>query len=93
MKYNQGQASNNHRDSLIIGNRRVDIASISQKVEQDVNFLSERIELMKQQRNPNPVVLETYESMLASRLSVLDWLEKNEHYTPPEMEQIVQNLH
>lgn len=61
--------------SLVIGDQRVKVDAISRKVEQDVAFLRERIWTMKNQSNPNTVVLKTYEEMLESRLSVLKWLE------------------
>lgn len=62
--------------------RSVNINAISQKVEKDIAFLSDRIKLMRESNNPNRVVLQTYESMLASRLSVLDCLKGNPHYQP-----------
>ncbi|BFM18284.1 hypothetical protein R50073_44670 [Maricurvus nonylphenolicus] len=60
--------------TLVIGSQRVKLDAISNKVRQDIAFLSARIDAMKAQRVPNEVVLRTYESMLASRESVMSWL-------------------
>ncbi len=62
--------------SLVIGSQRVKLDAISNKVHQDIAFLSARIDAMKNQRNPNEVVLRTYESMLESRQSVISWLKE-----------------
>ena len=62
--------------SLSIGRHRINVQSISQKLTQDIAFLSERITRMVQQTTPNTVVLHTYRTMLESRQAVLDWLEK-----------------
>lgn len=60
--------------TLVIGSQRVKLDAISNKVRQDIAFLSARIDAMKAQRVPNEAVLRTYESMLASRESVMEWL-------------------
>ena len=65
--------------TLVIGKQRVNIEAISYKVGQDIAFLTDRISRMKNQQSPNEVVLQTYESMLASRQSVLEWLEQHGH--------------
>jgi ribosomal protein S15P/S13E len=44
------------------------------KVEQDIAFLSDRIESMKKHSNPNTQLIAHYESMLSSREAVLRWL-------------------
>lgn len=61
--------------ALMIGNRRIKIDEISKKIEQDVRFLRHRIYSLKNQARPNTVIIQTYEDMLQSRLSVLNWLE------------------
>ena len=50
---------------------------IAKKVLEDINFLKDRISRIKRTNNINPGVLNTYESMLESRQSVLKWLEEN----------------
>lgn len=57
-------------------NSPVDPESVKQKVIEDINFLRDRIEHIKRTRmaENNPLILQTYESMLESRLAVLDWL-------------------
>jgi hypothetical protein len=49
-------------------------AHLQHKVEEDVAFLTNRIEMMKKNTRPNQNVLETYETMLKSRKAVLAWL-------------------
>lgn len=44
------------------------------KVEQDINFLNERITAMQAHPRPNTMLIEHYQSMLKSRESVLKWL-------------------
>lgn len=47
------------------------------KIKQDINFLQDRIERVKRLHTPNSSVLRTYESMLSTRLAVLDWMRDN----------------
>ena len=49
------------------------------KVMEDIHFLRDRIAHIKRSRmsTPNPVILQTYQSMLESRESVLAWLNEN----------------
>jgi hypothetical protein len=47
------------------------------KIKQDINFLRDRIERVKRLHTPNSSVLRTYESMLSTRLAVLDWMREN----------------
>jgi hypothetical protein len=47
------------------------------KIMQDINFLKDRIERVKRLHTPNSSVLKTYESMLSTRLAVLDWMRDN----------------
>lgn len=44
------------------------------KVEQDIAFLTDRIDAMKEHPRPNTMLIEHYQSMLKSRESVLKWL-------------------
>ncbi|WP_246125365.1 hypothetical protein [Exilibacterium tricleocarpae] len=66
-----------HHQQLMIGNQRVNVDAMSAKVKKDIAFLQDRIARMRRQRAPNQVVVETYESMLASRQSVLAWLQQH----------------
>jgi hypothetical protein len=54
--------------------KMAEAAHLQSKVEQDVIFLTNRIEMMKKNNRPNQNVLETYETMLRSRKAVLAWL-------------------
>ncbi len=47
------------------------------KVMEDIGFLRDRIERIKKLHTPNSTVLKTYESMLASREAVLNWLKES----------------
>jgi hypothetical protein len=47
------------------------------KIKQDIRFLQDRIERVKRLHTPNSSVLRTYESMLSTRLAVLDWMRDN----------------
>jgi hypothetical protein len=53
-------------------------AQLQHKVEEDVAFLTNRIEMMRKNARPNQNVLETYETMLKSRKAVLAWLQDGE---------------
>ncbi|MDR7088350.1 MULTISPECIES: hypothetical protein [Cellvibrio] len=44
------------------------------KVEQDIAFLTDRINAMQAHPRPNTMLIEHYQSMLKSRESVLKWL-------------------
>ncbi len=67
-------ATSTKPQSLVIGNKRIKIEEISEKIEQDVSFLRDRIQRLESQTKPNTVIIKTYEEMLHSRLSVLNWL-------------------
>lgn len=54
----------------------INYGSILRKVEQDIAFLKDRIERLKLQEQPNSVVLNTYQAMLASREFVRDNLHR-----------------
>ncbi|ROQ20906.1 hypothetical protein [Marinimicrobium koreense] len=57
---------------------------VRRKVEQDIAFLCDRIAALEAQSRPNRPVIETYRTMLASRQSVLKWLQDGElrHQAP-----------
>ncbi len=63
-----------YQRKIIVGGELKEASSVQTKVEQDIAFLQHRISLMKKQKIPNNVVIETYENMLKSRQSVLAWL-------------------
>ena len=48
------------------------------KVSEDISFLKDRIERIKNLQTPNSTVLKTYQSMLSARESVLLWLQETE---------------
>ena len=52
-------------------------SAIAAKVLEDIQFLRDRIERIKKLQTPNSTVLKTYQAMLESRESVLDWLREN----------------
>jgi hypothetical protein len=47
---------------------------ITHRVEADIAFLVNRLETLRQQQDPNPVIIDTYEGMLANRQQLLVWL-------------------
>lgn len=55
--------------------RMPDTRLVKIKVEEDIAFLHARISAMEAHPRPNRLVLDTYKSMLNSRLSVLKWLQ------------------
>lgn len=59
---------------IVVNGQLTEVSGVQTKIEQDIAFLQYRIELMKKQAHPNKVVIETYENMLKSRVSVLSWL-------------------
>lgn len=52
-------------------------AAIAAKIAEDIQFLQDRIARIKKLQTPNSSVLNTYQSMLESRESVLQWLKEN----------------
>ena len=60
--------------TLNIGTETINTEEIAHKVKADVAFLANRLQLLNQQRNPNPVIIETYQGMLESRQDLLAWL-------------------
>jgi len=63
-----------YQRKIVVNGELKEASSVQNKVEQDIAFLQHRISLMKKQKIPNSVVIETYENMLKSRQSVLSWL-------------------
>lgn len=64
--------------TLNIGNTELNSEEVARKVEEDIAFLSERLDLLEQQSKPNAVILQTYRDMLESRRAVLDWLRQGD---------------
>jgi hypothetical protein len=63
-----------YQRKIVVNGELKEASSVQTKVEQDIAFLQHRINLMKKQKIPNSIVIETYENMLKSRQSVLSWL-------------------
>lgn len=57
-----------------IDSQLIDTVAVRVKVEHDIAFLTDRIGNIERQSNPNKIILDTYNRMLQSRLSVLKWL-------------------
>lgn len=64
--------------TLNIGAQSFESQDLAVDVEQDIQFLRERIALLEQQSKPNPAVLQTYRGMLESRQALRDWLLQKE---------------
>ena len=62
---------------LNIGDLELNSEDVARKVENDIAFLSERMQLLEQQAKPNAVILQTYKDMLESRQAVLGWLRRS----------------
>ena len=62
---------------LSIGDVEHNSEDVARKVESDIAFLTERLQLLEQQNKPNTVILQTYKDMLESRYAVLQWLRQN----------------
>ena len=62
------------RQKIIVNGQITEPVGVQTKVEQDVSFLQDRLQLMKNHPNPNRIVIEAYESILKSRMAVLSWL-------------------
>lgn len=58
----------------------VNSVEVTAKVIEDIHFLRDRIDHIKRSNypSPNPTILQTYQSMLESRESVLNWLQDND---------------
>lgn len=59
-----------------------DAPAMREKVEQDIAFLTDKVDRMMNQSRPNQVLIEHYMSMLKSRQSVLNWLKDGETNEP-----------
>jgi len=59
---------------LSIGDIEHNSEDVALKVESDIAFLIERLQLLEQQQTPNSVIVQTYKEMLESRYAVLQWL-------------------
>jgi chaperonin cofactor prefoldin len=59
---------------MVVDGQLTEVRSVQTKVEKDINFLENRIQLMQKQKTPNAQALATYQNMLQSRQSVLCWL-------------------
>ena len=62
---------------LSIGDVERNSEDVALKVESDIAFLTERLQLLEQQSKPNTVILKTYKDMLETRYAVLQWLRQN----------------
>ena len=62
-----------------LGRKNLDYDVFSQQVQNDINFLRSRLNMMRAQYNPNEQVIRTYENMLQSRLEVLTRLQDESH--------------
>ncbi len=51
-----------------------DAPAMREKVEQDIAFLTDKIDRMMQHSRPNQMLIEHYMGMLKSRQAVLNWL-------------------
>lgn len=51
-----------------------DAMAMREKVEQDIAFLTDKIDRMTQQPRPNEMLIAHYTDMLKSRQAVLNWL-------------------
>lgn len=63
-----------NQQPLLVGGQLTDTSAVRTKVEQDIAFLTGRINSMEQHPRPNKIVLDTYRGMLKSRVAVLKWL-------------------
>lgn len=60
--------------TLVIGDRRLKIAAIATRLQQEVTALQLRIATIAAQPEPNTAALQAYEELLQRRLTVLSWL-------------------
>jgi len=77
MAYTEGISGENNMTKLSIGDVEHNSEDVARKVESDIAFLTERLELLEQQNKPNTLILQTYKDMLESRHAVLQWLRQN----------------
>lgn len=62
---------------LSIGDVEHNSEDVALKVEGDIAFLKERLQLLEKQQKPNAIILQTYKDMLESRYAVLNWLRQD----------------
>lgn len=62
-------------NNIQIARRALDTLAVRAKVEEDIAFLTTRITTLANHSRPNPLVLDTYQNMLNSRIAVLKWLQ------------------
>lgn len=67
----------------------INTEAIRLKVEQDIAFLSDRIADLENHPRPNRVVIDTYQTMLDSRLAVLKWLQHGKAIYSEEQRQAI----
>lgn len=63
--------------------RLANTEAVRSRAEQDIEFLSARIAALKSLPRPNDVVIETYQTMLDSRRSVLKWFQHGRTESEP----------
>lgn len=63
---------------IAIGQQRIHVNAVTTKIREDIAFLEDRIRRMEKMKAPSETVLNTYRAMLASRKSVLKWLEEHD---------------
>ena len=73
----EGISGENIMTKLSIGDVEHNSEDVARKVESDIAFLTERLQLLEQQNKPNAIILQTYKDMLESRYAVLQWLRQN----------------
>ncbi|RYZ87520.1 MAG: hypothetical protein EOO68_27545 [Moraxellaceae bacterium] len=70
---------------LNIGDLEFNSEDVARKVENDIAFLADRMELLEKQTKPNAVILQTYKDMLESRQAVLGWLRQSNKHLATEL--------
>ena len=63
-----------NKRTIHIGEVRVDCHLMAEKIQNDIDFINAKIIYIKGQRSPNIKILATYQAMLESRYSVLEWI-------------------
>lgn len=66
---------------LSIGDVEHNSEDVARKVEADIAFLTERLQLLERQQKPNAIILQTYKDMLESRYAVLNWLRQDTQHS------------
>lgn len=60
--------------TIFIGTKQYSNTDMTNRINADIKFLNAKILYVRGQRNPNPEILNVYETMLESRYSVLEWI-------------------